>query len=306
MQKIKDNIITRIILIVGWISIKLSRQQRTSFGKIVGKALKALSQERKRITLENIKRAFPGQNNSWHKQVMNDSYHNLGITMVELLALKSFDDDEIREYIRYSNIEMINELHSRGKGVILLSGHFGNWELLAYSAGLFSGLPVMIIVKPQKNKVADKLLNSYRTQRGNSVISMYNAAFTIFKTLKKGGVIALLADQSATKDKDIFMDFFGIPAATYESPAELALKLDVPIVMGFAVRQKDGSYYVDLQEIKHDDLEHSSEGIVELTRRHVLALENAIRDNPGHWAWQHRKWKHSDKYSERQDNERAK
>jgi KDO2-lipid IV(A) lauroyltransferase len=194
---------------------------------------------------------------------------------------------------------MINELHSRGKGVILLSGHFGNWELLAYSAGLFSGLPALIIVKPQKNKVADDLLNSYRMQRGNSVISMYNAAFTIFKQLKKGGVVALLADQSATKDKDIYIDFFGIPAATYESPAELALKLDVPIVMGFAVRQSDGTYSVDLQEIKHDDLEHNKEGIEELTRRHVSALENAIRANPNHWAWQHRKWKHTDQFMER-------
>jgi KDO2-lipid IV(A) lauroyltransferase len=299
MKKLKDNIITRIILIVGWISIQLSRQKRTSLGKIVGNFLRILSPKREKITLENIKRAFPEQSSSWHNKIMKESYHNLGITMVELLALKSFDDNDIREYIKYSNIDMINELHSRGKGVILLSGHFGNWELLAYSAGLFSGLPALIIVKPQKNQVADELLNSYRTQRGNSVISMYNAAFTIFKQLKKGGVVALLADQSATKDKDIYIDFFGIPAATYESPAELALKLNVPIVMGFAVRQNDGTYSVDLQEIKHDDLEHTKEGIEELTRRHVSALESAVRANPGHWAWQHRKWKHTDQFMER-------
>jgi Kdo2-lipid IVA lauroyltransferase/acyltransferase len=302
MKKFSDIIITWVILFVGWISIHLSRKSRTSLGKFVGSILRLLSPKRQSITLDNIKRAFPEKDFKWQRQVMYGSYHNLGITMVELLALKSMDDNEIKEYIKYTNIEMINELHQQGRGVILLSGHFGNWELLAYSAGLFSGLPVMIIVKPQKNIIADKILNSYRTQRGNSVVSMYNAAFTIFKTLKKGGVVALLADQSATKDKDIYVDFFGIPAATYESPAELALKLDVPIIMGFSVRQNDGTYLVNLEQIKHDDLQHNKEDVIELTRRHVAALENAIRANPDHWAWQHRKWKHTTMISDGEVN----
>jgi len=303
MKKLKDIIITRIILFVGWISTHISVKSRTALGRFVGNTIRMLSKKRQEITTNNIKRAFPEKSNEWHNKIMKESYQNLGITMVELLALKSFDDNQIREYIKYTNIEMINDLHKRGKGVILLSGHFGNWELLAYSAGLFSGLPALIIVKPQKNKVADEILNSYRTQRGNKIISMYKAAFTIFKALKKGGVIAMLADQSATKDKDVYVDFFGIPAATYESPAELALKLDVPIVMGFAVRQKDGTYLVELEEIKHDDLDNTKEGILELTRRHVASLEKAIRTNPNHWAWQHRKWKHTDQYSEELSNE---
>ncbi len=298
MKKFTDKIITIIILLTGWVSIRLSRRRRTSFGRSVGNFLRVLSSERQKITLDNIKHAFPDKSNQWHREVMLGSYHNLGITMVELLALKSFSDEDVRHYIKYSNIEMITDLHKQGRGLILLSGHFGNWELLAYSAGLFTELPVMIIVKPQKNKVADKILNSYRTQRGNRIISMYNAAFTVFKTLKKGGVVALLADQSATKDKDVFVDFFGIPAATYESPAELALKLDVPIVMGFAVRQLDGTYQVDLKHIKHNDLENTSEGILELTKRHVMALEDAIRAHPDHWAWQHRKWKHTMPYQQ--------
>lgn len=292
-RKFSDIVITSVILLIGQISNSLSISWRTSFGRFIGNILRILSPKRQKITLENIKRAFPKKSDTWHNKVMRGSYQNLGITMVELLALKSFNEADVHEYIRYSNIELIEDAYSRGRGVILLSGHFGNWELLAYSAGLFTKIPVTIIVKPQKNRIADEILNRYRTQSGNKVVSMYNAALSVMKTLKKGGVVALLADQSATKDRDVFIEFFGIPAATYESPAEMALKLDVPMIMGFAVRQKDGTYNVDLQEIRHDDLEDNREGIIELTKRHVQVLENAIRKNPDHWAWQHRKWKHT-------------
>lgn len=292
-RKLIDIIITSVILLVGQISIMLSMRMRTSFGRIIGNFFRYLSPKRKNITLENIKRAFPDKQESWHREIMIGSYHNLGITMVELLALKSFDEKYIHRYIKYSNIELIEKAYSEGNGVILLSGHFGNWELLAYSAGIFTKIPITIIVKPQKNKVADEILNKYRTQGGNKVISMYHAALSIIKSLKKGGVVALLADQSATKDRDVFVDFFGIPAATYESPAEMALKMNSAIIMGFAVRQSDGTYRVDLQEVKHDDLKDDKEGVLELTRRHVKILEDAIRKNPDHWAWQHRKWKHT-------------
>jgi KDO2-lipid IV(A) lauroyltransferase len=122
---------------------------------------------------------------------------------------------------------------------------------------------------------------------------MYNAARTIVSELRKGNMIALLADQSATKDKDLFVDFFGRPAATYESPAAMALRLNAPIVMGFAVRQKDGTYTVRLREIPFDDIKDREDAVSILTERHVKELENQIRLVPGLWAWQHKRWKHT-------------
>lgn len=292
-KKFTDILITWVILFVGQISIRLSKQRRTSFGRLMGNLLRLLSHKRQIITLENINRAFSDKDTNWQRNVMRESYHNLGITMVELLALKSFDEQDIHDYIKFSNIELMNEVHERGKGVIMLSGHYGNWELMAYSGAIFSGIPIMIIVKPQKNKVIDQLLNEYRTQNGNSVVSMYNSALSIIKTFKKGGIIALLADQSTMKNEGFFVDFFGVPAATFKSPAEMALKFNVPIIMGFAERQEDGKYLVDLQEVEFDDLENTKEGIYDLTCRHVKVLEDAIRKNPGLWAWQHRRWKHT-------------
>ncbi len=292
MKKIMDKLLTHLLLLIGWISSRLTRPHRILFGRMLGNALRIISPSREQTTIDNLMASFPDRSKQWSIKTANASYKNLGITLAEVLALKYLSDEEIRDYVKYDNAELIGVLHSRGKGLILLSGHFGNWEYLAYSAGLYSKLPITVIVKPQKNRFADVILNEYRIKGGNKVISMYNAARGIVKALSNGGIVALLADQSATKDKDIFIDFFGRPAATFESPAALALKYNVPIIIGFAVRNEDGRYDVNLSEIKYDDLEYNKEGIIELSKRHVKILEDAIRQRPDLWAWQHRKWKH--------------
>ena len=292
MRKFLNQLVTFILIGLGKISSKLSIRGRNRLGKLLGDILRNADRKRCIITRDNLKAAFPGESNQWIEQIVIGSYRNLGITLAELLAFESLSENDFYHYIKYENIELIHNAYNRGRGVLLMSGHFGNWELIAYTAGLFTKIPILIVVKPQSNELADEFLNKYRTQGGNSVISMYNAAIRMVKTLRSGGIIALLADQSATMDKDIFVDFFGRAAATFEAPADLALRLNIPIIMGFAVRQEDCTYKVKLTEIFHDDLEFNKEGIIELTRRHVKALEDAISEHPDHWAWQHRRWKH--------------
>ncbi len=286
-------------LVIGLISSMLSKSNRTRFGKFLGHLIRLLVPNRARISLNNIAKAFPEKSSEWHKNIMLKSFENLGITLVELLALGSLSENQIKEYVQYENIELIQQVYERGRGVILLSGHYGNWEFLAYSVFVYLRLPVLIIVKPLSNYVLDKIINKYRTRLGNQIVSMYEAAFKVARNLKNGGIVALLADQSATKDKDVFVDFFGIPSATFESPAFLALKYKVPIVVGFAER-RGSTYFVHLEELRFDDLEFSKESIFELTQRHTKKLEEAIRRCPELWVWQHRRWKHTSEYIERQ------
>lgn len=204
---------------------------------------------------------------------------------------------------------MIHEVYARKRGCLFLSGHFGNWELIAYAVKVRTHLPISVIVKPQANYVVDKHLNRVRTSSGNKLISMYQAARALIGIARNGEVLALLADQSATQDKDIYVDFFGKKAATYKVVAELALHYNIPIIMGFAIRQPDGHYKAELTEIDFSDLilatgkqldtaaesvkNRKTESIHELTQRHVQSLEEVIRRYPGQWAWMHRRWKHS-------------
>jgi len=288
-----DFLITQILLFVGFLSSHLSISKRHKLGCLIGEFFKLISSTRKKIAYNNIKMAFPMESHEWINTIVKKSYHNLGIIVAEVSAMNSFSDNYIHNLIKYNNPDLLINKYKEGKGLILLSGHFANWEILAYSVGLFTKIPILIIVKTQKNSSSDKIINKYRTRSGNSVISMHNAAREIIKAIQTGGAIAMLADQSATSDKDVFVNFFGKPTATYKAPAELALKFNVPIICAFPVRHKDYTYTADILELKHDDLENNEHGIYELTSRYARMLEEAIKKNPELWVWQHRRWKHT-------------
>lgn len=277
---------------IGFVSYRLSGAGRRRLGAFAATVLRVLSPSRVRITVDNIRHAFPEQPAEWHKILCRESYHNLGITLVELLMFPHLVPSEARQLIRFDNLDEIEECNRSGQGMLLLSGHYGNWELLAFVFPLFVNVPTSVIVTQQANKYVDMYLNWYRSRTGNRMIQMDKAARQIVNSLHKGEAIALLADQAATADKDVFVPFFGRLAATYEAPAVLALRYNAPLFVTFAERNSDGTYTATFRRIPHQDLPNNREGITELTRRHVLALEEAIRKRPELWAWQHRRWKH--------------
>ncbi len=286
-----DGLVTYFLLFLGWTTRNLSISKRKSFGEKIGTVLRILSKRRENITKENLRKAFPDKSEEWVKDTAVESYRNLGIVLIEVLAMKHLSAEDFEEYVKYDNLELIREVYDRGNGLILMSGHYGNWEYLAYTAGLFAQIPITVIVKSQHNPKLNTILNEYRTRGGNKVVKMRKAARAAVNAVRNGEAVALLADQSASGGKKIFANFFGFPAATYDTPAALALKYNVPIVCGFSKRQADGAYRVKLEELKFDDLKNDEAGVKELTERHVRALEEAVRERPELWAWQHRKWK---------------
>lgn len=296
LEKLKHLLITALLSLISFLSSNMTKKTRIVFGKIVGQFLMLISSKRKQVTYDNINMAFPDKSESDKQFILQGAYFNLGITMLEIMAMRRINKNNLSDYIIYENPELLNEISSRNKGMILMSGHYGNWELLAYSSGLISDSKVNVIVLKQKNSYSNKILNKIRTAAGNNIIFADNSARSIINVLKNHESIAIIADQSATEDKDVYIKFMGEYAPTYEAPANLALKFNAPIVMGFAERQDDGRYHVKLEEIKMDDLEFNKEGVLELTKRHVKALEDQIIKRPELWAWQHKRWKHKDKY----------
>jgi KDO2-lipid IV(A) lauroyltransferase len=292
MKKITDILITYILMLLAIISRILNIKQRVKFGILIGDFLRILSKKRERITYNNIKNSLDRSDHET-KHITIEAYRNLGITLAELLVLSKLNEKQLQEYVKYENIDLIEKTAEEGKGVILLSGHFGNWEYLAYTAGLFTKLPLTVIVKPQSNKFADKYLNRTRISGGNEIVSMHKAARKIVKELTSGNIIALLADQSTSGKNDVLVDFFRRQTPTYSAPASLSLKFGSPIIIGFANRQKDGTYLVKLEKIDPKNYTNDEKGIIKLTQAHVKLLENAIKERPELWSWQHRRWKHS-------------
>lgn len=283
---------TVILTVIGFFAAYSGKYGRTILAYIIAFIMEKLDSDRKKHTILNIRTAFPGKTEEEIHDITHKSYRSLAITFMEIVAMPFMSLNKILSMIHFTNIELIKELNAEQKGLILLSGHFGNWELLAFSAGYLSQIPMSIIIKKQRNRHIADLLQKVRTRCGNGVIDMENAAKNIIKELLQKKPIALLADQAADPNKDVFIDFFGRPAVTYEAPAQLALKFGTPVIIGFAIRKKDGTYTVTLHRIKTEDLENNAESRVELTKRHVKILEDTIREYPEQWAWQHKRWKY--------------
>lgn len=293
MKQLIDKLTYIFLLVLSLFVRILPRKLQLILGKVFGRIFMVIFPSRVKIALDNLQHAFPEKSDNWIKQVAKESFENLGITLIEILLTKYWSSEKINKIAKFQNVELFKKLHSENKGVILLSAHFGNWEIGALAGEFQLGSKYLIIVEHQANDYINSEMNKIRTRFGNSVVSRYKAAREIVKALQRGEVIALIADQSASENNDVYVDFFGRPAATFDSPAILALKFDVPIVFCISFRQSNGDYLVRIKEVKHDDLKNDKEGVLELTRRYTKLLEDMIRENPGHWAWMHRRWKHS-------------
>ncbi len=300
MSQLLNITLTQALRALGRFSYRLDSAWRRRLGGVIGKTAERLSSSRRAVTLGNIARAFPDEARSWHEDVCSASYKNLGIVLAELLTFPHLTPWEARQMVEFQNLHLIEDEYQHKRGLVLLSGHYGNWELLAFALPLFVDLPISVVVTAQTNYYAEDYLSWYRSRTGNRLIRMDNAAKHIITTLRQGEAIAMLADQAATPEKDIFVPFFGQLACTYEAPAVLTLRYNTPMIVGFAERMDDGRYVVNLQKIPHEDLEFTKESVRELTCRHVHALEQAIRKRPEQWAWQHKRWKHDARLYQRQ------
>jgi len=285
-------ILTHILLLLARLFALLPHKIIINFGKLIGNIFKLIDKKRVKITLENIKSAYPNQSNEFIEDIKNGAYENLGIVMAEVMSFLFKKPDKIKKLLIYENPELLTNTYEKQKGMILLSGHFGNWECLALSAGFITQQPIHVIVKKQANPIIDKYLNDFRRKSGNEMIYMDKAALKTYKILKNKGIIAMLVDQAAPKKTGLFVDFFSRKASTYEAPASLALKNDIPIIIGFAIRDNNYKYRIHLREIKYDDLKNNENAIELLTQRHVNILEDEIIKYPHLWAWQHKRWKH--------------
>ena len=175
----------------------------------------------------------------------------------------------------------------------MLSGHFGNWELIAFGVAYLSKHPLSIIVQTQSNKRVNDVINRHRCLLGNSVIPLGMSVRETIKILNGGGIIAMAPDQSGPME-GVYVDFFGRRVASHQGPAALALRTGATMIIGFMIRQPDWTYNAILEEVPMADLNGYSEvHVQELTQRHTTILEKFIRQYPDHWLWMHRRWKHT-------------
>ncbi len=242
------------------------------------------------LMLRNLALAFPDKDKAWRRRVMRGCARHFAIMGLELLWLPRMDARWQERHVRFTNAALAHRLLERGKGLIGVGGHFGNWEVMgAACAGL--GIPVGYIVKRIHNSWLDDAVNSGRRSHGVDILFTKDAGRGVLRFFREGRLVAFLSDQDA-RSQGVFVPFFGHPASTPRGAAVYTLRLGVPLMFVSCLRLPGGHYEVEFVEVPlEEDWTHCDEHVTALTARYTALLEERIRRNPEQWFWMHRRWK---------------
>jgi len=269
---------------------RLPHRALRALGGLLGFVWSWLLPLRRRLILDNLRLAFPASSPSWRRRVRRDCLRHFATMGLELLWLPRMDADWLRRHVVFTDPGLPARLLERGKGLIGVGGHFGNWEVMGIAcAGL--GVPVSYIVKRIHDPWLDTVVNDARAGHGVEILFTREAGRGVLRQFRGGRLVAFLSDQDA-RDHGVFVPFFGHPASTPRGAAVYALRLGVPLMFVSCARLPGGCFEVEFAEVPVDpDWRLCEEHVAALTARYTSMLEERIRSRPAQWFWMHRRWK---------------
>lgn len=247
---------------------------------------------RKKVVIKNLNLAFPANDLKKNKRLAFKIYKSFAITLVEIMCLPFINKSQLINAVECTNPEFIIEKYNEGKGLILLSSHFGNWEYGAISIGIQIEKSLSVVVKPLRNTLVNDFMNKGRTKFGNEVVPLGISIRKTYQTLKEKKIVAMVADQRGPIE-GMKVDFFEKKVSIYTGPATLALKTGAPILCGIPIRKNNFKYQMTLVEIPQNNLpEEADRKEKEISQRYTSYLESVIRQYPEQWLWMHKRWKY--------------
>lgn len=241
----------------------------------------------RRIAMRNLEMAMPEVSSEERRRIADGVFLSIARVLVAVARLPDLNSGNIGEWIYHDGLNHLREAQSRGKGVIVATGHLGNWELSVNAHTLLCGDTMSVVVRPLDNPLIDDFVRRRREMFGNRTIGKKEFVRSLLKTLHAGENAGMLVDQNNMLDEGVFVDFFGIPARTGTSFAKIVKHTGAAVVPGFALWiEKEKRYRLKF----YPALEMTGD-LVEDTRRVQAAIERAIREYPDQWLWIHRRWK---------------
>jgi KDO2-lipid IV(A) lauroyltransferase len=241
--------------------------------------------------MDHIGKAFPEKDPEWHRSLARGSFRHLGRESVATFRLGGMDKSEVKARMEVVGSDAVLDAWKEGNGLIVITGHFGNWEMAGASIAVH-GIPVDVIVQRQRNPLFDADLVANRSRLGMRVIERREAPKKVLRALKAGRAVGIVGDQNVRRG-GIFVDFFGRPASTARGIALFALRTGCPVFQGVA-RRLDGypqRYRITAERVVFSPSGDMEKDVHELTKLHTEYLERAVREAPEQYFWQHRRWK---------------
>ena len=247
---------------------------------------------RHKVVMENLRHAFPELHERQHRQIMKQMWQHLFLLILEVAhAPRKIHETNWREYVKLDNDATLVNLLLEDRPVILVTAHFGNFEVSGYLLGLL-GFPTYTIARTLDNPHIDRFLGSFRGKTGQYIISKNGGFDEILQVLANNGTMTLLADQYAGT-KGCWVEFFGRPASAHKAIALLSLDNDATVVTASGTR-RDEPLHFELKVTATADPRDTSGDlgtIKSLTQWYTTRLEEMIREKPGQYWWLHRRWK---------------
>lgn len=266
----------------------LNPEARLVVGRAVGRLAWRIDRRHRNIALDNVASAYPDATPDFHDSVARGSFEHLGRLLVEVLFLDS-DAVFFRERSTIEGWEHLEKAATLGHGFFVLSGHYGNWELVAHLQAA-RGIPMWMITRPLDNPLLEERLAAVRSSSGNRIVHKKHAVREMVKGLREGAGIAILVDQNFSQPGAEFVPFFGRLAATAPTLSSLTPRLKAPVVPVFSVPKADGGYHIVYGPPVFAAAATEEAGRA-VTLEATRLTEEAIRRHPQAWFWMHRRWK---------------
>lgn len=296
LSKERATLRERVEFALVWILVRLMallpRGVARGLGAAIGWVAYQTLARLRRVGFRNLQLAFPEMEAEERERTLRTLYRNLGWLLAEFCLMPGYTAEEASRFIRYEGLENYLQARDRGKGVLVLTGHLGAWELSSFYHSLM-GYPMAMVIRRLDNPLVDAFVNRIRCMHGNRVIHKDDFARGLIASMRASETVGFLMDTNMTPPQGVFVPFFGVMACTASGMARVALKTGAAVVPGFLLWEKsEGRYVLHFGE----ELEVVSTGDAEMdamtnTAAFTAVIESYVRRYPDQWLWMHRRWK---------------
>jgi KDO2-lipid IV(A) lauroyltransferase len=248
-----------------------------------------LSGYRRKVVLQNLRNSFPQKSAAEIEKICNDYYRYLCDLTLETLKTLNMNEDQTRKRVTFNNPPWLDQLYAEKKSIIVVMGHYGNWEWAGPSFTLSTNFQLVVIYRPLSDRYFEKMMCGMRTRFGTRITEVDKTLRDMVASRNEITATAFIADQTASRKNAYWTPFMNQDTAVFTGPEKLAKKFNYPVVYMSLQRRKRG-YYEVTPELLFENPASTADN--EITVRFTQRLEKDIVKDPVPWLWSHRRWKH--------------
>ncbi|MEE9910666.1 MAG: lysophospholipid acyltransferase family protein [Deltaproteobacteria bacterium] len=250
-----------------------------------------LLHKHKLIAVHNLTRSFPEKSLDDILCIIKDSYASFALVFVEFMEILKLNKDNLHEWVSVKGLDHYENACREGKGVLLFTAHFGNWEMGSAALAILSR-PPFFMARALDSPFLEMISTSTRVKLGIGNLHKENAMRMLLPLLRRGEPIILLIDQNVAAKEGVFVNFFGRPACATTGVALMAMHTGAAVLPIFTTRMPDGRYLTEIgPKVETVQTGNREPDMLQNTQNYNSIIEDHVRKYPGQWLWLHQRWK---------------